>query len=101
MATRLELQSVLETILGSKNVYYQAPKNVSMKYPAILYNLNHLENAFADDGVYKQERGYSITVIDYVPDSKIAAAISMLPRCKFDRAYPADGLNHTVFNLYF
>ena len=35
--TRLELQSVLEQTLGSRNVYFQPPASVKMKYPAIVY----------------------------------------------------------------
>ena len=35
MNRRIEFQKVLEDILGSKEVYFQKPTNISMKYPAI------------------------------------------------------------------
>ena len=38
MKNRIELQTLLEELLGSKNVYYQPPNNLSMSYPAILYS---------------------------------------------------------------
>ena len=31
--SRLALQSLLEELLGSKNVYYQPPENLKMVYP--------------------------------------------------------------------
>lgn len=101
MASRLDLQTKLETILGSRNVYFQPPESVKMKYPAIVYSLANIENTYANNQVYKQLRAYEITVIDADPDSPIVTAISTLPRCRFDRVYVADNLNHTVFTLYF
>ena len=37
MGTRLNLQSKLEELLGSRYVYYQPSPNVKMTYPAITY----------------------------------------------------------------
>jgi len=33
MGTRLELQNLLENILGSRNVYFQPPENLKLNYP--------------------------------------------------------------------
>lgn len=101
MADRLSLQTKLETILGSRNVYYQPPASVKLKYPAIVYSRNDINNTFADNEVYKQEHEYSITVIDSNPDSIHVKDISKMPRIKFNRHYVADNLNHDVFNLYY
>ncbi len=38
MGTRVELQSKLEELLGSKEVYYNRPEDRLMKYPAIVYS---------------------------------------------------------------
>ena len=64
MATRLELQSMLETLLGSRNVYYQPPSSIKMEYPAIVYSRKNIKNNFANDNVYSQSRFYEIIVID-------------------------------------
>ena len=69
MANRLDLQALLEDLLGSRNVYYQPPESVKMNYPAIVYALEDIENTFADDGVYLSNRKYLVTVIDKNPDS--------------------------------
>ena len=39
MANRLDLQALLEDLLGSRNVYYQPPESDKMNYPAIVYAL--------------------------------------------------------------
>lgn len=101
MASRLELQTLLETTLGSRNVYYQPPASVQMSYPAIVYSRNDIENIFADNSVYAQNNAYLVTVIDRNPDSEIVKKVSQLPRCSFDRHYVVDNLNHDVFTLYF
>lgn len=101
MGSRLELQELLESILESRNVYYQPPASVCMKYPAIVYSRDDILNDHADNRVYRQTTGYTVTVIDKNPDSEYVKKVSMLPMCSFDRHYTADNLNHDVFTLYF
>lgn len=101
MGTRLELQTLLETLLGSRNVYYQPPSSLQMKYPAIVYSRDDFMNGHANNGVYTQTIGYLVTVIDKNPDSEIVGKVAKLPLCTFDRSYVSDNLNHSVFTLYF
>lgn len=101
MATRLELQSMLETILGSRNVYFQPPENIKMNFPAIVYSRENIRNTFADNSVYAQANSYSLIVIDSDPDSETVSRISVLPMCRFSRSYKSDNLNHSVFTLNF
>ena len=101
MSSRLELQTLLEETLGSRNVYFQPPESITMKYPAIVYSRNSIRNRNANNGVYNQDISYSVTVIDKNPDSEIVTKVSQLPMCRFDRHYKADNLNHDVFTLYF
>lgn len=101
MASRLELQTELEEILGSRNVYFQPPESVKMKYPAIRYSLSSIENRHADNRAYKQTKAYELILIDPNPDSEYIDKLSQLPYCRFDRFYPADNLNHYVFTIYY
>lgn len=101
MASRLELQSMLEKCIGSRNVYFQPPESLKMSYPAIRYSISGIENNHSNDDIYIQRTRYTLTVIDKDPDSVIVKVISLLPRCKFDRTYTSGGLNHTVFTLYY
>lgn len=100
MANRLDLQATLEEILGSREVYFQPPATVQMRYPAIVYSRKSIDNAHANNGVYKQDHCYELTVIDKNPDSDVVRRVSELKLCRFDRHYKTDNLNHDVFTLY-
>ena len=89
MGSRLELQNELEKLLGSKNVYFQPPASISMKYPAIRYSLSDVEN------------WHAVILIDRDPDNEYVDKLSQFRYCSFDRYYPADNLNHYVFTLYY
>lgn len=101
MGTRLQLQTLLEALLGSRNVYFQPPSTVKMKYPCIVYSLSDIDTKFADNIPYSNKRRYQSTAIDPNPDSVIPDKLALLPMCVFDRSYTADNLNHYVFNIYF
>lgn len=101
MSSRLELQTMLEELLGSRNVYFQPPESIKMKYPAIVYSRSVIVNTSADNSVYSQSHFYQLIVIDEDPDSEIVEKISKLPKCRFDRHYTADNLNHDIFTLYY
>lgn len=99
--TRLDLQAILEELLGSKHVYFQPPESIKMSYPAIVYNVARLSNTFADNFIYNQVTVYEITVIDQDPDNVLYKKVSRLPYCSFDRHFRSNNLNHYVFKLYF
>ena len=62
MSRRLMLHELLCESLGCPNrgrecrVYFQPPSTVKMKYPAIVYALDDIENTFANDGVFVCEK---------------------------------------------
>jgi hypothetical protein len=101
MRPREDLQTILEDILGSRQVYFQPPETVKMSYPAIVYELNAIGTVHADNSAYQHTRTYDITLIDYDPDSDFVMPILKLPMCKFNRSYTADNLNHFSFTLYY
>lgn len=99
MANREDFQTLLESILDSRNVYFQPPENIKMKYPAIVYERDNIQNNFADNSVYAQSQVYMVTVIDEDPDSKFVEKISQLPTARFNRHFTSDNLNHDVFTI--
>lgn len=99
MASRLQLQSKLEELLGSKNVYYQPPDR--MNYPAIKYSKNKIATKKANDAVYSKMTQYTITVIARKPDHPVIEKLLELPYCSYDRNYKSDNLEHDVLTLYF
>lgn len=98
---RLELHSIFVTILGSRNVYFQPPSTIKMKYPCIIYNRSNANTTHANDRLYNLQQGYQVIIIDPNPDSEIPSEIAKLPYCRFDRHYTADNLNHDVYTIYY
>lgn len=96
---RLKLSEVLHQICP--HVYFQPPNGTKMDYPAIRYERSKPNVKYANNQLYFQKQAYVVTVIDKDPDSEIAERVSKLPMCTFDRPYPANGLNHFVYTLFF
>jgi hypothetical protein len=105
MATaRLEADALLRKVLSENtdevHLYFQPPSGYKLKYPCIVYSMSKIRNNTANDDVYIQHSFYTVTVIDSDPDSKIAAGLSRIPKCGFDRQFVSDNLYHTSFTLY-
>lgn len=98
---RSALHLLLEGFVGSKRAYFQPKQNTSIDYPCIVYSRDNSYILNADNLKYVTKKRYQITVIDRNPDSTIPDQVENLPYSRFDRAFITDGLNHTVFNVYF
>ena len=102
MADRANLQTELEEILGSRNVYFQTPSSVHMKYDAIRYKLSGKDIKRANNRLYMTTNKYDGVVITTDPDTNIPdKIIARFEMCSFGRPYTADNLNHYPFTLYY
>lgn len=97
--SRVDFQYLLEKILGSRNVYFQPPATIQMKYPAIVYSLNDINSIHANNDMYLQKNSYEVILIDKNPDSKTPSELLKVPYSRFDRSYTSDNLNHFVFTI--
>lgn len=100
MATRIDLHKELVSILGSSNVYYNPPETLKLNYPCIVYSLSGVRKDEADDGSYKVNKCYSITLVHKDPDNNIFDKLLAMPMCKFDRPFISDNFYHYVFTKY-
>lgn len=98
---RTELQALLEETLGSRNVYFQPPESLKLRYPCIVYERSDIRTDRANNRTYQKHKCYTVTVIDRDPDSEIPDRLLELDYCGFDRHFVSDNLNHDVFRLYF
>lgn len=101
MGLRLQLQALLETLLGSDAVYFEAPNSSEMVYPCIVYNRDNTETTHANNAPYRFTKRYQVTVIDEDPDTTIPDRVGKLSMCVHDRSFVVNNLNHYVFTLYF
>ena len=98
---RLDLQLILEDLLGSENVYFQPPESKELQYPCIVYQRYIGKTDFADGEPYILSQRYQVTVIDPDPDSLIPDKVAALPTAIKNRFFVVNNLNHDVINLYF
>lgn len=101
MADRLELQSLLEEMLGSRNVYYMPPESIKMQYDAIRYSKDTITKEYANNTAYSMKDRYELTVIAKLPDHPVIKKLLMLPYCSYNRHYVADNLHHDVLSIYY
>lgn len=101
MADHIKLQSLLEELLESDNVYYKPPESAKMHYPAIRYSKKAITTKYANDANYSTRDCYELTVIAKLPDHPIIKKLLALPYCSYDRSYVADNLNHDVLIIYY
>lgn len=101
MASRLQLHEELCVLLGTRNVYFDPPASVTMRYPAIRYSRKQIDKLYANNSAYKMLTPYELILIDKDPDSGYVDKILQLPYCSHDRHYVADNLHHDTFTIYY
>ena len=97
---RVQLHRILESVLGSRNVYFQPPTGTKLQYPCIIYNLADANDHHADDRIYRRLYRYTVTYITKDPDDPKRDEIDDLRYCAFDRFFTSDNLNHFVYTIY-
>lgn len=102
MGRRLQLQTLLEGILGSSGkAYFQPPASIHMEYPAIVYERDTDDSEHADNSPYRITERYSVTVIYQDPDSDLRKQIASLPTASHSRHFKANNLYHDVYRINF
>lgn len=98
---RLQLHEQLCDILGCRNVYFQPPESVKIKYPAIVYQIENIDQKFANDMTYNKDRAYLLMLIHSDPDNDIIEKLLFaFPKIRFDRTYDSDNMHYYVYVLY-
>lgn len=71
-----------------------------LQYPCLIYERKEARKFFADNGTYIWRQGYTVTYIDYDPDSDVVSELMIFPYSEYDRHFSTSGLNHDVFTIY-
>lgn len=97
---RLNLQSRLEEILGSNNVYFQPPASIHMRYPCFVYNYDNATVLHASNVPYKDYDRYTLTLItkDPLPET-VMSEIDSIPYARFSRHFVEDNLHHFSYTV--
>lgn len=101
MTRREDLQYCLERIFHTKNVYFQPPSNLQMRYPCVVYDLDNIDVTKADNKLYKRRDRWVIHWITKDPDNFGDSMLAAFDYCSFATHYVANNLHHYTYELYF
>lgn len=99
---RLELHEKLCEFIGNRNVYFQPPAEVKLRYPAIVYRVDGKPAKRADNKNYLVSTRYHITIINLDPDTANEDSdrfLSSFPTSRWLGQGAADGLYNTTYSL--
>lgn len=99
LSTRIELQRYLERVLGSKNVYFEPPETLKMRYPCIVYNLSRMNPTNADNLSYRVSQEYDIQYITREPEVDIPMRLAYTKRFRAGQHFVADGMHHFNYSV--
>ena len=99
--SRLALQTDLEALLGSRNVYFQPPESMKLSYPCIVYEPSSELTLYANNDPYAIMDRYTVTLIDKNPDSPFRDKLRRMRTASFNRFFRSNNLNHFVYTLYY
>lgn len=100
MARRLQLHEKLCEILGSRNVYFQPPASVKLKYDCIVYKVQNRNDLRADNKQYRNFTCYEVKIIYRNPDSDLPERImSEFDYVMHNNTFVVDNLHHDVFSI--
>lgn len=102
MADRLELHEKLKELIGNDNVYFQPPASVQLSYPCVIYSIGSGDAKYANNQLYNYTNKYELLFIFKRPTIDVIEKVMReLPKCRIDRVYVTDNLNHYAFNLFY
>ena len=102
MDRRLTLQEELEKVLGNRNVYFQPPETLKMKYPCIRYTKERPDVNRADNIRYNRTDHYNLIYITTDPDDKLPEILAdRFTYCEIERYYKSNNLTHCSLDLYY
>lgn len=99
---RMKIQEMLKKHLGIKNLYFDPPRSIQMKFPCVVYDMENPVIQYADDRPYQFSYRWNITIIDRdgTKGEYYLRKMLELPYCSFDRKFVTDNLYHFIFTLH-
>jgi len=96
MHKRLQLDATLKALFGpTVHVYYQAPNNIELQYPACIYTFDGFNNQFADNTLYVQFERYSIKLIVATQVEPFVLSLMKNPKFTYVTSYPTGAAQFT------
>jgi hypothetical protein len=97
---RLALHERLKALLPEcgNRVYFQAPTNVTLVYPCVVYTRRDGVTLHADNIPWQFFQSYDVTIMSKNPADGLVDRIgSQLEGNRFDRHFVTDNIHHDIF----
>lgn len=101
MASRPNLQTILEELSDDLHVYFQPPTSTKIIYPAIVYFRNKFSIFRGDNKPYGIFPSYTVTLKSRNAEDPILEKILKLPYTTYDRHYVANNIHNDVFTIFY
>ena len=102
MARRLQLHEKFCEILGTRNVYFQPPASVKLRYNCIVYKVLNRNDLRADNKRYRNLIAYEVKLIYRDPDSELPEIImNSFDYIMHNNTFVVDNLHHDIFTIYY
>ena len=100
MKTKEEIGDLLESVLGSNRVYFQAPPNTGMKYPCMVYKFVTPNVRKADNIPYLVTGRWEVHHMYKSPDKELVTRMLFAsPFVTHDRRIVADGIYNDYYTI--
>lgn len=98
---RLVFRQKLIDVTEIKYLYFQPPEKQEMVIPCIVYEIHGVPTLKADNGIYKSELKFRVTIISDDPTSDYVDKMIGFSRSVFVKRYKLNGYYHDVFDVAF
>lgn len=95
-----EVYTYLSALLPDVNLYFQPPESVKINYPCIVYSIDNIFTAHADNRPYKVKTRYSLMLITTNPEDPALQTLISIPSARFERSYVNDNLYHFIVTVH-
>ena len=100
MNKRVLFNELLKNSCSVTGVYYQAPNNLKLRPPYIVYDIDDFNINHANNNAYSLHDVYAVTLVTTDPDDLNIEILRGLKYSSFNRHYVVDMLHHYVFTIY-
>lgn len=99
--TRIELDAILRSTLGSDHVYFDPPESFKLKFPCIVYHDSGRIVWKADNGNYIKFKRYMLNYMTKDADDPMVDTIEELQYCTMATPYTSDNVFYYPYNIDF
>lgn len=95
-----KLHEMLVNAASPYPVYFQPPMTLRLQYPCLVYQLDRISARHANNLPYHADRSYTMTFITLDPVNTVKDKLALLPKCRMNRFYTAENMNHYTYTIY-